>query len=74
MTSGERMVFAASIAASADSGRDPTIAVKAAAMAVKLLHGARDDDRAARLEGKPERDRLDDDERAMLDDMLGVPR
>lgn len=74
MTSGERMVFAASVAASADAGREPTIAVKAAAMAVKLMRGARDDDRAAVLEGKPERQRLDEDELAMLDDMLGVPR
>lgn len=68
------MVFAASMAASANNGREPTIAVKAAAMAVQLLRGARDEDRAAELEGKPDRQRLTDDERAMLDDMLGVPR
>ena len=72
MTSGERMTFAASMAASADAGREATVAVKAATMAVKLLRLARDQARTAELEGVPERQRLTDEELAMLDDMLGT--
>lgn len=74
LTSGERAVFAASMAASADAGRDGTIAAKAAAMAVELMRSARLEATRARSEGSIDRSALTDDELAMLDDMLGVPR
>lgn len=68
MTSGERMVWAEVFARrlEASTTAEPAPAARAACRAVQLM-------RALGVEGAWKR-ALNDDERAMLDEMIGVPR
>lgn len=66
MTSGERMLFAAAFVAAEAEGLKPTEAVRSAVGAVDRLRDVRSEPHLW--------EELDGDERAMLDDMLGVPR
>lgn len=71
MTSGERMVWAASFVTALANDREPDEAVVAAASCVSVLRGL-----AAGLTGALAMEAVTtpEERRAMVDDMLGVPR